>query len=97
MSDRGPKGTVNPRLRARSVGSTLGSLGGAGGPPEMQQAMNLLNNLPHKGQGPIFFTSNARGGNAPRGQFSLNVTKPALEDIGALVMGGLKMAGAMGP
>lgn len=89
--------TIAPMTR--SVGSTLGMVLGMapGGPPEAQQALNLINNLPHKGQGPIFFTTIARGGAAPRGQFTVNLTKPALEDIGALVMGGLKLAGALNP
>ncbi len=88
-------GFVTIAPMTRSVGSSLGLyMGrGAGGAPDAQQAANVLNGLPHKGQGPIFITTNARGGNAPRGQFSLNITKPAVEDFGALVKGFLTLAG----
>lgn len=85
----------------RSVGGTLGAVlgmgGAAGAPPEARQAMNLLNNLPNKGDGPIFFTTHNRGGSAPHAQFSVNLTRPALEDIGALIVGGMKIAGALNP
>ncbi|HSN99855.1 MAG TPA: hypothetical protein VLS89_16275, partial [Candidatus Nanopelagicales bacterium] len=89
--------TISPVTR--SVGSTLGAVLGMGGgaPAEVGQAMNLLNNLPNKGTGPIFFTTHNRGGSAPHAQFTINMTKPALEDIGALIMGGLKLAQSFNP
>jgi hypothetical protein len=83
----------------RSVGSAMGVVLGtpSGGPPELRQMMNLLGNLPHKGAGPLFFTTHARGGGAPRGEITINVTKPALEDMGAILVGALKLAGAFRP
>ncbi|EYF02151.1 hypothetical protein [Chondromyces apiculatus] len=87
----------------RSVGSTastvLGAMGmgGTGGPPAVQQALGVLNNLPHKGAGPIFFSTQNQGGAAPQAQFTINVTKPALEDVGALLVSGLKLAQSFKP
>jgi hypothetical protein len=45
----------------------------------------------------IFITAQGRGGSAPRSEISFNLTKPALEDIGAIILGGLKVAGMMKP
>jgi hypothetical protein len=91
--------TMAPLTRAFSSGVSYFSqaLGGGGAPPEVREIMNILNNLPHKAESPIFLTSQARGGNAPRGEISFNLTKPALEDLGALVLGGLKVAGMLNP
>lgn len=91
--------TLAPMTRAFSAGmSFFTQFSGPGGsPPEVQQIMNTLNNLPHKAEGPIFFTGQSRGGNAPRAELSLNLSKPVLEDVGALVMAGLKLANALNP
>lgn len=50
-----------------------------------------LNSLPHKGDTPIFVTSEASG-NGPRSEFSIQVQKGTFEDLGVLVMAGLRIA-----
>lgn len=90
--------TLAPMTRAFSSGiNVFSQVLGGGGNPEIQQIMNTLNNLPHKAEGPIFITSQARGGNAPRAEVSLNLSKPVLEDLGALIMAGMKLANALNP
>ncbi|AKT36371.1 hypothetical protein [Chondromyces crocatus] len=83
----------------RSVGQSLGAvfrpLGG--GTPALQQALGVLNGLPHKGAGPIFFSTLSEGGSAPKARFTINMTKPSLEDAGALIASGLKVAQSLRP
>jgi hypothetical protein len=61
-------------------------------PPEVNDVIKLLSNLPHGGETPIFLTTEASGGGAPRSAVSFSIPKAAMEDIGALVMGGIKVA-----
>ncbi len=91
--------TLAPITRAvtSGVGMFSQTMGGGAPPPEVQQIMSTLNGLPHKAETPIFITAQGRGGGAPRGEISFNLPKPALEDIGAIVLGGLKVAGMMKP
>ncbi|WP_437755775.1 hypothetical protein [Sorangium sp. So ce1389] len=92
--------TLAPITRTlQSVLTTL-SKPGAGGmalPPEAQQFGDALAKLPHKGEGLMFVTTQEQGGAAPRAELSINVSKPVLEDIGALLAAGLQMAGIAKP
>ncbi len=46
---------------------------------------NALNNLPHKGETPIFLTSTATG-TGPRTEFVINMEKGSFEDVGTILM-----------
>jgi hypothetical protein len=87
-------------LFTRSVGAMLdnqalvGQLKGAAQGP-LQEMGRALNNLPHKGETPIFFSSEVTGA-SPRGEFLVNVQKGTFEDIGVLLMTGLRLAGNAG-
>lgn len=77
---------------ATTVGTTVMSLTPGGLPPEVNDMMRLLQNLPHRGETPIFFMTEATGGSAPRSSVTFSLPKAAMEDIGAVVMGGVKLA-----
>jgi hypothetical protein len=57
---------------------------------------NALNNLPHKGATPMFVTSEATPGAGPRGELTMQVQKGSFEDIGVLLMAGLRLANGSG-
>lgn len=80
------------KVMGTAVGMGSMMMGGGSAPPEVQQLMTVLSNLPHKGESPIFLTTEAAGGGAPRSSMSFTMSKAAMEDIGAIVMGGLKIA-----
>jgi hypothetical protein len=82
---------------ATSVVSTVLTMAPGGMPPQVNEIMRMLQQLPHRGQTPIFFTSEATGGDAPRSSLSFSVPKAAMEDIGAIVMGGVKIAAKSRP
>jgi hypothetical protein len=82
------------------VGATVGAVAATvpgGLPPEVNEVVKLLNNLPHRGETPIFLTTESAGGSAPRTSLSFTVPKAAMEDVGALVMGGIKVATQLRP
>jgi hypothetical protein len=88
--------TLAPVTKMMSVGA--GRMIAPGGmPPQVNELLRLLENLPHRGETPIFFTSEATGGDAPRSSLSFSLPKAAMEDIGALVMGGVKLAARFRP
>lgn len=66
-------------------------------PPEARRFGEALAKLPHKGEGLMFLTTQDQGGAAPRAELSINLSKPVLEDIGALLAAGLQMAGITKP
>jgi hypothetical protein len=82
---------------ATSVVSTALTMAPGGVPPEVNEVVRMLQQLPHRGETPIFFTSEATGGDAPRSSLSFSVPKAAMEDIGAIVMGGVKIAAKSRP
>jgi hypothetical protein len=57
---------------------------------------STLNNLPHKGDTPIFVTSEATPGAGPRGELTLQVQKGSFEDLGVMLMTGLRLANSAG-
>jgi hypothetical protein len=77
--------------------ATALAMGPGGMPPQVNEIVRMLQALPHRGETPIFFTSEATGGDAPRSSVSFSVPKAAMEDIGALVMGGVKLAAQFRP
>lgn len=94
--------TLTPFTRAFQDGiefasTAAGSAGVSSMPAGMQQLSGALSNLPHKGEGLMFMTTQAQAGGSPRAELSFTLTKPALEDIGALVLAGLKAAGVSKP
>ncbi|WP_437570441.1 hypothetical protein [Sorangium sp. So ce542] len=92
--------TLVPITRAlQSVLTTLDSPGAApmALPPEARRFGEALAKLPHKGEGLMFITTQEQGGAAPRAEIAINVSKPVLEDIGALLAAGLQMAGITKP
>jgi hypothetical protein len=82
---------------ATSVVSTVSTLAPGGMPPQVNEIVRLLQSLPHRGETPIFFMSEAAGGSAPRSSLTFSLPKAAMEDIGALVMGGVKLAAQFRP
>ncbi|WP_437957979.1 hypothetical protein WME76_42970 [Sorangium sp. So ce119] len=93
--------TLAPITRTlQNVLTTLSGSDAAGGmalPPEARQFGDALAKLPHKGEGLMFVTTQEQGGAAPRAEISINLSKPVLEDIGALLAAGLQMAGIAKP
>jgi hypothetical protein len=53
--------------------------------PTVGEIVNTLNNLPHKGDTPIFLTSTATPA-GPRSEFVVNLQKGSFEDLGAVLM-----------
>jgi hypothetical protein len=90
--------TLAPLTRAFENGLNVAAGAGAKSmPPEVQRLAGTLASLPHKGEGLILFTIQAEGGKAPRAEITLNLTKPAIEDLGAIILAGLKLAGTLSP
>jgi hypothetical protein len=90
--------TIAPVTKmATSLVNTALAMGPGGMPPQVNEIVRMLQALPHRGETPIFFTSEATGGDAPRSSVSFSVPKAAMEDIGALVMGGVKLAAQFRP
>lgn len=92
--------TLAPMTNAATsaMAAVSGVAAGAGGvPPEVQEMLRVINALPHRGEAPIFFTTQTSGGGAPKAVMSFKVSQAVMEDIGAIVMGGLKIASKMRP
>ncbi|AUX48940.1 hypothetical protein SOCE26_104850 [Sorangium cellulosum] len=92
--------TLAPITRGiQNVLTTLSGPGAGSGllPPEARQFGDALAKLPHKGEGLMLVTAQDQGGAAPRPAISINLSKPVLEDIGALLVAGLQMAGITKP
>lgn len=90
--------TLSPITKmATAVTGAVLTLAPGGMPPQVNEIMRMLQALPHRGETPIFFTSEVTGGDAPRSSMSFSVPKAAMEDIGALVMGGVKLAAQFRP
>lgn len=53
--------------------------------------VNVIDNLPHRGATPIFLTGNATAA-GPRTDFVISIQKGSFEDLGALVLNGLRVA-----
>jgi hypothetical protein len=83
MFTRGIAAMLNTPLIAGRGGSALADFG------------NTLNNLPHHGTTPIFLTSNATG-TGPRSEFVINMQKGSFEDLGTIVIQGLRIAKGAG-
>lgn len=66
----------------------LGNLGG----PLVGDAAAALKNMPHKGETPIFFDRQVKGGDAPRAELNFTMAKGSFEDLGSLVMAALRIA-----
>lgn len=85
----------------RSAQAMLSALtdAGAGGalPEEARQLGEALTKLPHKGEGLMFLTTQVQGDGAPRVELTFTMSKPVLEDLGALLVAGLQMAGITKP
>jgi len=82
-------GFVTLAMFTRPVAGMLGnplftSAAGAAG-PVLADVANALNNLPHKGDTPIFLTSTATG-TGPRTEFVINMEKGSFEDVGTILM-----------
>ncbi|WP_437734051.1 hypothetical protein [Sorangium sp. So ce1335] len=87
----------------RTLQNVLTTLSGSGAqqglalPAEARQFGEALAKLPHKGEGLMFMTTQGQGGAAPRAELSINLSKPVLEDLGALLAGWLQFADASKP
>ncbi|WP_437780054.1 hypothetical protein [Sorangium sp. So ce1097] len=86
----------------RTLQNVLTTLSGPGAtgmalPAEARQFGEALAKLPHKGEGLMFLTAQGQGGAAPRAELTINLSKPVLEDIGALLAAGLQIAGITKP
>lgn len=67
----------------RSAG--LGMMGRRSSDPMLERVTKSFATMPHQGDAPIFITSTAKGTDAPRGEVSIGVQKPVMEDIGWLI------------
>jgi hypothetical protein len=78
----------------RPIGNLLGSPAmtqqAAGKASLLADITNTLNNLPHKGETPIFLTSTATAA-GPRSEFALNMQRGSFEDLGAIVLTTLRI------
>lgn len=85
----------------RGIGSILGNPAFTGqmkpsASSTIEELGRALNHLPHKGETPIFLVSEATSGDTPRSELSLQVQKGSFEDLGVLVMTGLRLANKAG-
>jgi hypothetical protein len=92
-------GFLTLSMFTRGLSSVLGNPALAANPgaaSKMAEMANALNNLPHKGDTPVFVTSEATPGAGPRGELTLQVQKGSFEDIGVMLMTGLRIANGSG-
>lgn len=61
-----------------------------------EEIARALNALPHKGDTPIFVTTEAQPGDAPKSELTLQVQKGSLEDLGVILMSALRLANKAG-
>jgi len=57
----------------------------SGASAPLAEVANTLNNLPHKGDTPIFLSSTVASA-GPRGEFVVNMSKGSFEDVGAILL-----------
>jgi hypothetical protein len=84
--------TIVPFTKAMSTSvNAYAAAAGGSGSPLVTDLVQVLNTLPHKGSTPFFVTTDVAG-DAPRVDFTIAVQKGTVEDLGTLIMAGLKMA-----
>jgi hypothetical protein len=69
----------------KNVANTLASAGAFSGNAWATDLVNTLQNLPHKGDTPIFVVSTVSA-NGPRADLSVHVQRGSFEDIGAILL-----------
>ena len=92
-------GFLTLSIFTRGFGNALGNLSlGVSGKKGAQLAdiVSTLNNLPHKGDTPIFMTTEVTPGAGPRSDVTLQVQKGSFEDLGVMLMTGLRIANNAG-
>jgi hypothetical protein len=77
-------------------GITSGLASGAGNRANVTELINTLNNLPHKGETPIFLTTTSAS-DGPRSELSVNMEKGSFEDVGAVLLTIQRIANALRP
>lgn len=61
-------------------------------PAVAAEILAALNGLPHKGESPMFITSQISAGSAPRADLTLQIGKGTVEDIGSMILAGIRIA-----
>lgn len=78
-------GFITMKMFTQSMQRSSGIMGRRRSEPMLEKILKSFSTLPHQGDAPIFVTTSAKGGDAPRGEFSLSAQKPVMEDIGWLI------------
>ena len=94
-------GFVTLSMFTRGIASVLGNPAFTGqmkpsATSSLEELGRTLNNLPHKGDTPIFMVTEAMGGDGPRSEMSLQMQKGSFEDLGVVLMTALRMANKAG-
>lgn len=84
-SDQMGAGFITMKMFTQSMQKSSGLLGRRRSEPMMDKITKSLSTLPHHGDAPIFITTTAKGNDAPKGEVSVAVQKPVMEDIGWLI------------
>lgn len=91
-------GFLTLSMFTRGLGNVLGSprLGRGSKVAPLAEIAATLNNLPHKGETPMFVTSEVIAGAGPRGEVNVQIQKGSFEDLGVLLVTGLRLANNAG-
>ncbi len=78
-------GFTTMKMFTESLKKSGGLMGGRGSDQMLEKLTKSLSSMPHQGDAPIFISTSAKGTDAPRGDVSIAVQKPVMEDIGWLI------------
>ncbi|HVY44330.1 MAG TPA: hypothetical protein VHB21_00565, partial [Minicystis sp.] len=87
--------TIVPFTKALGTGVGIYADASGLGGPMVTDVLNTLNDLPNKGQTPMFLTSTISGGDHARVDLAFRVQKGTAQDLGAIAMTALRIVTAV--
>lgn len=85
-------GFMTLNVMTKAIMSAMSGPLGQEKPAVASEILNALNGLPHKGSSPMFITTQVAGGSAPRTDLTLQIGKGTIEDIGSMILAGIRIA-----
>lgn len=85
-------GFMTLNVMTKAINSAMNGPLGQEKPAVASEILSALNGLPHKGESPMFLTTQVSAGSAPRADLTLQIGKGTVEDIGSMILAGIRIA-----
>jgi hypothetical protein len=85
-------GFMTLNVMTKAINSAMNGPLGQEKPAVASEILSALSGLPHKGESPMFLTTQISAGSAPRADMTLQIGKGTVEDIGSMILAGIRIA-----